>query len=187
MSIVEVAKAAGVSTATVSRVLNGLPGVRAETIAQVKAAVDELAYKPQRVRVARKRTPRGTKLRTGNIAVITLGHGRSWLEWPVLASVVGGIQRATQGHDLRLILGEMPDVSKPSPLMTDRQIDGAIVFMSSDVPVVQYEATLKAMMKHVPVVWAMGMEIAAGGVDHVTSDNVGIGHAAYAPPDQARL
>ena len=180
MSITEVAKAAGVSTATVSRVLNGLPGVREETIAQVKAAVKELKYTRQRSRPVRRRVPSAaSKLKTGSIAVITLGHDRSWLERPVMASVLGGIQRSTQGLDLRLILGEMADLTKPIPLLTGKQIDGAIVFLSSDVPIAQYHHTLASMQQYVPLVWAMGMEMAIAGIDHVTPDNVGIGHLAY--------
>ena len=179
MSIVEVAKAAGVSTATVSRVLNNLPGVRPETIAQVRAAVSELSYTPQRTRPPKKRPGRNVKLRTGNIAIITIGHDRTWLEIPVLASVVGGVMRGVTASELRLMFGEMYDPTKPSPLLVNRQIDGAIVFLSSEVPIARYEATFKAMQRHVPVVWAMGMEMAVSGVDHVTPDNVGVGHLAY--------
>lgn len=178
MSIVEVAKAAGVSTATVSRVMNNLPGVKADTIAQVKAAVAALNYKPQRVHSGRKKAARVTKLRTGSIAVITLGHGRTWLEMPILASAIGGIQRGADLHNLRLLLGEMSDPTKMSSLVTNRQIDGAVVFVPSEVPAPVAEATLKAMQKHVAVVWAMGTEMASG-IDHVTPDNISVGYQAF--------
>lgn len=46
MDIVEVAQKAGVSTATVSRVLNGSNKVRESTAARVRAAVEELNYRP---------------------------------------------------------------------------------------------------------------------------------------------
>ena len=45
-TIADVAKAAGVSTGTVSRVLNERPGVKAQTKAQVLATIEELGYKP---------------------------------------------------------------------------------------------------------------------------------------------
>lgn len=179
MSIIEVAKAAGVSTATVSRVLNGLPGVREETIAQVKAAVSQLSYKPQRTRSPKKKPARAPKLRLGTIAIVTVGHDRSWLEIPVLAAVVSGVQRGCNSADVRLMLGEMPDVSKLIPLLTDKQIDGAIVFLSSEVPPSKCDAVFKAMQRHVPIVWAMGMEMSVSGVDHVTPHNVGIGNLAF--------
>jgi DNA-binding LacI/PurR family transcriptional regulator len=180
MSIVEVAKAAGVSTATVSRVMNGLPGVRAETVAQVRAVMLELKYTRLRTRSARKRpNSKSSKLRTGSIAVITIGHGQDWLMQPVMASVLSGIQRGAGLHELRLILGEMSDPSQPSKLLVDRQIDGAVVFLSSNVPIAMYEATFKAMLKYAPVVWAMGIGTTLGGIDHVSPDNLGIGHLAY--------
>lgn len=53
----EVASEAGVSTATVDRVLNGRKGVRATTVAKVQAAVDKLGYRPDpaAARLARPR------------------------------------------------------------------------------------------------------------------------------------
>ncbi len=45
-TIADVARAAGVSTGTVSRVLNERPGVKAQTKAQVLATIEELGYKP---------------------------------------------------------------------------------------------------------------------------------------------
>ena len=179
MSIVKVAEVAGVSTATVSRVLNGLPGVRPETVAQVRAAVSQLSYKPQRIRIRKKKTARGTALRTGNIAVITVGHDRTWLERPVLASVLGGIQRGANAQDLRLMLCEMPEPTKLNSVLMERQIDGAVVFISSQVLTPQIENCLKAMQKYAPVVWAMGMEMALANVDHVTPDNVSVGNLAF--------
>lgn len=46
VKIVDVAKQAGVSTASVSRVISGLPGVGEETRARVQAAVKALGYRP---------------------------------------------------------------------------------------------------------------------------------------------
>ncbi|MFL6075783.1 MAG: LacI family DNA-binding transcriptional regulator, partial [Mycobacteriales bacterium] len=43
-TIRDVAKRAGVSVATVSKVINGRYGVAAETIARVQAAIEELGY-----------------------------------------------------------------------------------------------------------------------------------------------
>lgn len=45
-TIGDVAKQAGVSKKTVSRVLNNEPGVKAETFTQVMAAIEHLGYKP---------------------------------------------------------------------------------------------------------------------------------------------
>ncbi len=45
-TIADVAKASGVSTGTVSRVLNSRPGVKAQTQAHVLATIEKLGYKP---------------------------------------------------------------------------------------------------------------------------------------------
>lgn len=46
MNIYEVAKKAGVSTATISRVLNNAPGVSPATRKKVQAVMDECGYQP---------------------------------------------------------------------------------------------------------------------------------------------
>ena len=178
MSIIEVARIAEVSTATVSRVLNGLPGVRAETVAKVKAAVSKTNYKPQRVHQRRQRMTRTAKLKSGNIAVITLGHSSEWLAVPIMASVIAGIQRGVNSHELRLLLGEMPDPDKLCPLLSDKQLDGGVVFASSELSQEQLTSSFKAMQRHAPIVWCMGTEMAIG-VDHVTPDNVSVGRIAF--------
>ena len=59
MDIVQVAKRANVSTATVSRVINGFPGVREKTSARVRKAIAEMNYVPntnaRNLRVGRTR------------------------------------------------------------------------------------------------------------------------------------
>src|SRR5262245_48806394 len=60
ISLHDVAQAAGVSMATVDRVLHGRGGVRARTVAHVKAVVQRLGYRPDpaAARLARKRLTR---------------------------------------------------------------------------------------------------------------------------------
>ena len=59
-SLHDVARVAGVSLATVDRVLHGRGGVRARTVAHVQAVVDRLGYRPDpaAARLARKRQAR---------------------------------------------------------------------------------------------------------------------------------
>lgn len=207
MSIIDVAKAAGVSTATVSRVMNELPGVRDETIALVRAAIAELNYKPRRPSAAagprgngsevaperprrRSRAP-GPKsgqpsfssevgLRTGNLAVVTVGHGPSWLQVPVMAAALTGIQRGVGELGLRLMLEEMRDPSRPTDLIRTRGVDGVIVFLSSELPSAAIAQAFSTIRSYVPCVRAMGTSLMPGLVDHVTIDNVGVGHLAAA-------
>lgn len=177
MSITEVAKAAGVSTATVSRVLNQLPGVRSETVKQVRAVAEAMNYRPRRRLSVNPPSPR-LATRTGNIAVITLGETPRWLQLPVMAAAMAGIQRGTSELGLRLILEAMPDPTQPCPLIEEKRIDGAVVFVPGGMGAPAYETLLESLRRKLPVVWAMGMPVAAGGVDHVTTDNIRIGQLA---------
>ena len=49
VTIQDVARVAGVSVATVDRVLNRRPGVRAVTVTKVEGAIRELNYQPDRI------------------------------------------------------------------------------------------------------------------------------------------
>src|SRR5262249_979224 len=102
MSIVAVAKRAGVSVATVSRVINDLNNVRAETVQQVRAAMQEMGYTPPRVKRGPKGGPRRAApacMRTGQIAIVTVGAQQNWLGLPVMSSVVTGVMRAAKETD----------------------------------------------------------------------------------------
>jgi DNA-binding LacI/PurR family transcriptional regulator len=179
MSIVSVAKRAGVSIATVSRVINDLDNVRGETAEQVRAAMRELGYTPPRV----KRGPKSGRRRTlsqvlpsGQLAVLTLGGVQNWLTLPVMASVVAGITREAKALDVWAVLDEMPDPGQLSPIFRRREVDGAVVFCD---PAGSNVSDLMELNRHVPVVWVMGGEDAMVGVDHVSPDNSGVGRIAY--------
>jgi LacI family transcriptional regulator len=183
MSIVSVAKAAGVSTATVSRVLNDIPGVRAETIQRVRAAVDALNYSPLRVRRERRRDghfPIRRRGRTRSLAIITLGQTtREWIGLPIISSVVAGTRTAASEHGFKCLIDELVDPDGHCPIIERREIDGAVVLVSSALSAATADKALANLGRNVPVVWAMGLEVSAATVDHVTYDNLRIGYLAY--------
>src|SRR5690606_29746278 len=75
MSITEVAKLAGVSTSTVSRVINNHPRVAPETAAAVRKAMDTLSYAPSDRRPGPKPASRNRST-TGSIAFLAFGTSR---------------------------------------------------------------------------------------------------------------
>src|SRR5262245_12813063 len=77
--LAEVAKKVGVSEATVSRVLNGQPGVSDSTRAAVLTALDVLGYE-------RPTQLRGERARLVGLVVPELGNPI----FPALAEVIGG-------------------------------------------------------------------------------------------------
>jgi DNA-binding LacI/PurR family transcriptional regulator len=92
-TIKHVADAAGVSTATVSRVLSGLAGVSADVGDRVRAAVRTLGYQPNRVaRSLRVRTTR------------TIGVVIPDIENPFFTRVVRGIEEVLQAAEYSLLL-----------------------------------------------------------------------------------
>ncbi len=108
----EVALRAGVSRATVSRVVNGSPKVSPDVRRAVEAAVSELGYVPNRA--ARSLVTR----RSGSIAVvITEPPGRLFND-PFFPRLLRGISGALSARDLQLVL-LMPE----NPTDTDRTAD----------------------------------------------------------------
>jgi LacI family transcriptional regulator len=120
VTIVQVAKAAGVSTQTVSRVINDYPGVLPETRERVQSAIERLHYRPNVI--ARSLS----QLRTRTIGVVTAGldfFGPS-------RTLVAIEQRAVEaGFSLHLHLLHRPESNNVQSLIDDflsRQVDGLI-------------------------------------------------------------
>src|SRR5580693_4451000 len=133
MSIVKVATHAGVSTATVSRVLNNFPGVGAETARQVRASLEALNYDASKLKRARRGAalrPERARRRSNAIAILTIGQTRDWLQLPVMAATVAGISRGAKDYGFQLVLDEVPDPAKPSGAIVNGKVDGAIVFLA---------------------------------------------------------
>ena len=114
----EVCDALGVSTATVSRVLNNKPGVGAELRKKVLAAVKELNYVPR----AAARHLSSAKSDTLGLAFQDITSG--WL----LTIFRGVISRATgRYHVITSISGREGDEYEiPSRLLAERRVDGLV-------------------------------------------------------------
>jgi DNA-binding LacI/PurR family transcriptional regulator len=175
VSIIEVAKIAGVSTSTVSRVLNELPNVRPEIAEQVRAAMESVGYTIPKVRRGPKSGPRNNGPRTGQIAVITIGHSLRWFELPIMGAMLAGVSQAAREANLRVFLEEMLNDAAPTELVRQRNIAGAIVFMNSAKP----DEVLGTISQHVPVVWVANGEASATKTDQVSTDDASVGYLAY--------
>lgn len=88
----DVARAAGVSNATVSRVVNGHYGVSARTLEKVRAAIDELGYESSLVATSLRRS------RTNVLGLVT----HSFESYT--AEVLKGVMEALSGTGLDLII-----------------------------------------------------------------------------------
>jgi DNA-binding LacI/PurR family transcriptional regulator len=190
----DVARRAGVSHQTVSRVLNGHLNVRESTRARVLAAIDELAYR--RNSTARALVTRRSRV-LGVIAFDTTLYGP--------ASTLFGIEQAARdaGYFVSIVsLKAITErsVSQALDHLADQAVDGLIVI----APQRQAVAALAGLPAGLPVVAVEGGEAPdlpvvcvdqAAGAAAVTRHLLELGHETVhhvaGPPDwleaQARL
>ncbi|GAA2318382.1 LacI family DNA-binding transcriptional regulator [Streptomyces violaceusniger] len=119
-AIKDVARRAGVSVATVSRVLNDHPSVRADTRERVLAAVADLGYRPNAV---------ARSLRTDQTR--TLGLVISDVLNPFFTELARSVEDAARELDYSVVIGnadERPDLQDHHVrTLMDRRIDGLLV------------------------------------------------------------
>jgi len=120
----EVARLAGVSRATVSRVVNGSPRVSSDVRRAVEDAVEKLGYVPNRA--ARSLVTR----RSGSIAVvITEPTGRLFSD-PFFPRLLRGISGALSARDLQLVLlmpASPADTERTADYLAAGHVDGALL------------------------------------------------------------
>jgi LacI family transcriptional regulator len=120
VTIREVAQAAGVSTQTVSRVLNYRPDVAPDTVARVREVIAELSYSPNLL-------ARGlTQGRTHLLGVVAYG-----LEYFGPSRIITGIERqaAAMGYTISLTLIHEPETDDVDVLLANlvgRRVDGVL-------------------------------------------------------------
>jgi DNA-binding LacI/PurR family transcriptional regulator len=156
----DVAKLAGVSLSTVSRVLNDSSLVREETARKVKKAVDKLDYQiNDSARILRTNT-------SNLIGVIGAG-----MERPFLANLLKGIEAEAREKGYALIYGDSDGEFEKEQnylnIMKQKKIDGIILITTN------YYNDLLTIVKNyqIPVVFASGY-ISDPEISCVTVDNV---------------
>lgn len=127
MSITEVSKLAGVSVATVSRVLNGHPRVSSAMVEAVREAVAKVGYvPPEESRVGRpRRNPLG--IRTGAVAVLFPDTKLEALRTALSGQLLHGIEEALRQRSLSMVVTGLPEEGKLPASIEHRQVDGVIV------------------------------------------------------------
>jgi LacI family transcriptional regulator, galactose operon repressor len=119
-TIYDVARLAGVSTATVSRALNGTAQIAPATREAIDAAVAQLGYRPNSI--ARSLVTKSTQ----TIALLLPDISN-----PFYAALVSGIQEYALAHDHTMLLctteGDPEREEQYLQLLRDKQVDGALV------------------------------------------------------------
>ena len=134
VSLEEIARRAGVSAGTVSRVLNGKNKEnRPSTVKRsqrIRSIAAELGYRPN---AAARTMSTG---RSGNVALITCGTiGFDWLPSPLLH----GIHRGLAANGMRMVLSDVPaqrfdEAGFVPHLLREAAVDGLLIHADGQLP-----------------------------------------------------
>jgi DNA-binding LacI/PurR family transcriptional regulator len=159
----EVARVAGVSRATVSRVVNGSPKVSPDVRRTVERAIVRLGYVPNRA--ARSLVTR----RSDSIAVVITEPSSRLFSDPFFPRLVRGISAALSVRDLQLVLlmpDDADDEERTIRYLSAGHVDGVIlVSLHGNDPLPEQLAT-----RRVPLV-VLGRPTHGVDVDYVDADN----------------
>jgi DNA-binding LacI/PurR family transcriptional regulator len=163
-----IAKEAGVSEATVSRVLNGDDRVDAERVKKVLEVVERLGYKRNRAAAA---------LASGrtNLIAVVIDDDLSIFTDPFWGTVTSGISRVLMENELQTLLMVTALNSVDGPVahyLQGREVDGAIFLQ------LHKDALVRRLAKQGLPIVLTGSPHAATDFVFVDTDNFGGGHAA---------
>lgn len=170
MSISKVADLAGVSSSTVSRVINNHPRVAPETAKAVKAAMSKLQYVPSDRRPGPKP---GSRSRNSSLTVafFVLGtaDGRAT---PAFQDLLRGVSDTLHREGIDLLFSHVNDLAELAQRLGDRKLDGVLLHGALAKPL---DASA---LRGLPVVWLMGNRTRPTFGDQVLPDTYGIGETA---------
>jgi LacI family transcriptional regulator len=166
-TIADVARRAGVSTATVSRVLSGVGRATPGTHARVEAAARELDYRPSDVARSLKRR-----------STLTLGLIITDIENPYFPQLVRGVEDAANAEGYTVLLCNATDDPEREAsyldLLVERRVDGLII-AASEIGSRQGAWLATAPL---PVVLINTSAATSPGVPTIVSDNRAGGRSA---------
>ncbi|MFJ7152588.1 LacI family DNA-binding transcriptional regulator [Streptomyces sp. NPDC100445] len=167
-----VAARAGVSRATVSRVVNGGDGVREPLAERVRRAVEELGYVPNQA--ARSLVTR----RHDAVAVVIAEPEARVFADPFFALQLRGISKELTAHDNQLVLlltEGRADHARVARYLAGGHVDGALVFslhLDDPLPGLIHDAGLPTVFGGRPD-WDEGTRAPLPGAVYVDCDNRG--------------
>jgi LacI family transcriptional regulator len=165
-TIQDVARAAGVSTSTVSRALSGSRRVAPDLVARVAAVARELDYRPHSL-------ARNLRQRASGVWGLVISD----VENAFFTSIVRGIEDGARAAGYSVILcssdGDLAKEAEHIELMIAERVAGVAIATASSE-----ECQVRPLLERgIPVV-AVDREIVRGDVDTVVADNAGGAAAA---------
>lgn len=126
ISIKDVARAAGVSESTVSRVLAGNPKISEETARRVLAIVKEIGYRPNAIAKSL------AKNRSNSIGIVIPDADNEFYSTSFFQEALRGISTVVSdnGYDILLSSGKPSEYQAIKNLVESRKVDGIILMRS---------------------------------------------------------
>jgi DNA-binding LacI/PurR family transcriptional regulator len=163
-TIRDVARKANVSVATVSRYVNGTYKVRGVTAERVKAAIEELSFRPNAV---------GRSLSTSSTK--SIGMIIPSISNPVFADAVSGVSDVmrTEGYSLTLASSNYDVTDELSAISTllENRVDGIILTVANPA-----QSKALSMLEKSQLPYCMIYNQPTAGHSTVTVDNVAAGY-----------
>ncbi len=148
VSLKDVAEAAGVSTMTVSRVINKHPRVLPKTSERIMKVIDELGYSSvPSLRRRGRRSRAHSGVHTGQIALVLLGTDESFAHNPVIGKSFHGLRKYLNERQMSTLLVPVQDQEKIPDILDRKSIDGMIV--TGEYP----EESFKKYFSDMPIVY----------------------------------
>lgn len=167
----DVAKLAGVSVSTTSRALGGHPAITAATVAKVRAAAEQVHYRPN----AQARALRAARTGTIGLTIPSVIN-------PYFAALAAAVQQAAGRAQLATILfnsnENADDLSRALQVLQDHRVDGIIAVPHED----NLEQLAATRNRGIPIVLA-DRELPGTDIPSVSSDpapgmNAAVSHLA---------
>lgn len=172
MSITRVAKLAGVSSSTVSRVINNHPRVAPETAEAVRRVMLKLGYTPSANRPGPKPANRARAQQDSRRFVVIGSPHRIGYSTPGFELLMQGVSSACGRHNAELVYVFMPDTAEAlQQRMAQQRVDG--VFAGGYQP-----AEFRAVLEQYPCVSMMGNRKRPDFGDQVMQDAYSVGELA---------
>ena len=129
MSLTEIARTAGVSASTVSRVINNRPGIAEATRAQVIKAMDKIGYVPNPVTLRPgPKSKRHNMQKVSSVAFLSFVSYRSQINSPVYAEIIHGVEEELAKTDMNMVFRQADNGHDIFGWVSRRELDGLILF-----------------------------------------------------------
>lgn len=171
ITITDVARTAGVSVGTVSRVFNNRSDVNAGIREKVWATANRLGY--QRIRQRRVSggvTPNPSNAGVGDIGIIFFGMDDTLVQLPIISSALQGIESRLSTLNRSLLLANIPAANRVPHFIGEGRVKGLILKgpNQGSLPSPEQVELIRAAYS-LPHIWLMGRLPGAQG-DHANFD-----------------